>query len=74
MTDKQPNTFMGCLPMLLCNLQVGFILLKVAGFLEDWDAWQVFSPALLIIVASVTFIAASMMTGMADALSKTERD
>ena len=72
MSDN-PNGFMGCIPMLICNLQVGFILLKVAGFLEDWTWWQIFSPIIMMAVVFAFYAVACMVGGMADALGKTEK-
>lgn len=71
--SNESNT-MGCLPMLICNLQVGFILLKAAGFLEEWSWWQVFSPVLVLAIVLAFFIGCSMVGAVAEALGKTERD
>ena len=71
MSDKTQT--MGCLPMLVTNLQVGFILLKFAGFLDNWTWWQVFSPMLVMAVVVVFFFIACMVGGMAEALGKTEK-
>lgn len=55
---KSETGFVGCIPMLICNLQVGFILLKAAGFLEAWTWWQVFAPCLVLTFVLAVFLIA----------------